>query len=146
MEKLIQEKISADHLLYVSLKYTKTADVIINLIKRWRSMIELGTDLLLKQAKKKKVIKSIPTNPRPKIETAKEAYKKNKEVLDAIGLFEFFKRAENAEKQRENEFRKNITLKILDQGKWIDINVDKLKEYSNILENFISQVKQILSK
>jgi len=30
MEDIIQEKISADHLLYVSLKYTKTCDVIIN--------------------------------------------------------------------------------------------------------------------
>ena len=59
---------------------------------------------------------------------------------------EFFKRADNAEKQRENEFRKNITLKILDRGKWVDINIDTLKEYANTLENFISQVKQILSK
>ncbi|MBU0958093.1 MAG: hypothetical protein KKF56_04780 [Nanoarchaeota archaeon] len=146
MEKIIQEKISADHLFYVSLKYTKTADVIINLLKRWSSMIELGIEALLKQAKKKKKIKSIPTNPRPRIETAKNAFKKNKEVIDAIELMEFFKRADNAEKQRENEFRKNITLKILDRGKWVDINIDTLKEYANTLENFISQVKQILSK
>jgi len=146
MEKIIQEKISADHLMYVSMKYTKTADVMINLLKRWRSMIELGIEALLKHAKKKKIIKSIPTNPRPKIETAKQAYKKNKEILNAIELMEFFKRSENAEKERENEFRKNITLKILDKGKWININVDKLKEYSATLENFISQIKQILSK
>ena len=40
MEEIIQEKISADHLLYVSLKYTKTCDVIINLLLRWRKMID----------------------------------------------------------------------------------------------------------
>ena len=39
MEEIIQEKISADHLLYVSLKYTKTCDVVLNLILRWRRMI-----------------------------------------------------------------------------------------------------------
>ena len=43
----MQEKISADHLLYVSLKYTKTCDVILNLIQRWRKMIETAIDEIL---------------------------------------------------------------------------------------------------
>ena len=34
IEELIKEKTSADHLLYVSLKYTKTCDVILNLLAR----------------------------------------------------------------------------------------------------------------
>ena len=44
----------------------------------------------------------------------------------------------------ENEFRKNVALKILDAGKWIIIDMDKLKEYSALLENFINNLKQIL--
>ena len=56
MEEIIQEKISADHLLYVSLKYTKTCDVIINLLLRWKKMIETSIDEILKRAKKKKKI------------------------------------------------------------------------------------------
>ena len=54
MEDIIQEKISADHLLYVSLKYTKTCDVMINLILRWRRMIETSIEAILKHSKKKK--------------------------------------------------------------------------------------------
>ena len=46
MEKIIKEKISADHLLYVSLKYTKTCDVIINLLLRWKIMIDIGIDII----------------------------------------------------------------------------------------------------
>ena len=60
MEKIIQEKISADHLMYVSLKYTKTADVILNLIKRWTSMIEESMNALLAKAKKQKKLATIP--------------------------------------------------------------------------------------
>ena len=63
MEEIIQEKISADHLLYVSLKYTKTCDVILNLILRWRKMIETSINELLKRAKTKKKISAVPTNP-----------------------------------------------------------------------------------
>ncbi len=145
MEKIIQEKISADHLLYVSLKYTKTCDVMLNLISRWRSMLELSVLRLLEQAKKKKLIKSIPQAPKPQIELVKEVYKKNSEVLAAIELYEFFKRVDSEEKMRENEFRKNVALKVLDRGEWITIDMDKLKEYALTLEKFISQVKQILS-
>ena len=50
MEEIIQEKISADHLLYVSLKYTKTCDVIMNLIVRWRRMIEVSIEEILTDA------------------------------------------------------------------------------------------------
>ena len=50
--EIMKEKISADHLLYVSLKYTKTCDVILNLISRWQSMIEISFDALLEKAVK----------------------------------------------------------------------------------------------
>jgi hypothetical protein len=145
MERIIQEKISADHLLYVSLKYTKTADVILNLITRWKSMIDISLDKFLESAKKKKLIKSIPQAPKPKIDLVRELYKKNDEMIQTIELYEFFKRIENDEKIRENEFRKNVALKVLDRGEWITIDMDKLKEYSAILEKFISHAKQILS-
>ncbi|MFH1500886.1 MAG: hypothetical protein ABIE22_02970 [archaeon] len=146
MERIIQEKISADHLLYVSLKYTKTGDVMLNLINRWESMIARSVVAILEKAKKKKQIKLIPTAPKQKIEKMREIYKKNEEMIQAMDLYEFFKRVENAQKTKENEFRKNVTLKVLDKGQWIDINLDTLKEYNQILERFISQVKQILSK
>ena len=144
METIIQEKISADHLLYVSLKYTKTTDIMLNLIERWKSMIELSIDKLLEKARKKKKLGSIPEVPKLKIEKVKEIYKKEKEIIDGIELHEFFKRVVKEEKIRENEFRKNVTLKVNDNGEWINIDVEKLKEYNEILERFISKLKQIV--
>lgn len=140
----MQEKISADHLLYVSLKYTKTTDVILNLLARWRSIIDLCIDKILETAKKKKQIKSIPSVPKLKIDKLKEIYKKNQAIFMILELQEFFKIVERLEKVRENEFRKNMVLKVLYRGNWIDINLDKLKEYNEILERFISALKQIL--
>ena len=144
-EDIIKEKISADHLLYVSLKYTKTCDVIINLILRWRRLIEISIDEILKHAKKKKKISSIPTNPVSKIEKVKELFKKDKEFLKVIDMYEMFRKIETLKKERIGEFRKNVTLKISYQGKEIDINLDKLKEYAENLEKFISSTKQFLS-
>jgi hypothetical protein len=144
IEKIIKEKISADHLLYVSLKYTKTCDVILNLIKRWTIMLDDCANGILEQLKKKKKIKIIPAAPRQKIELLKQELKANKEIMAAMELYEFFKRIDDSKTIREGEFRKDVRLKVNDRGEEVIINLDKLKEYSAILEKFISYVKQFL--
>lgn len=144
MDKIIQEKISADHLLYVSLKYTKTCDVIFNLLLRWRKMIETAIEEILKHAKKKKKIKSVPDSPIAKMDTIKILFKNNKEFIKVIEFYEMLRKLEDLRRERIGEFRKNVNLKIFYQGQEININLEKLKEYAEILEKFISTTKQFL--
>jgi hypothetical protein len=146
MEDIMQEKISADHLLYVSLKYTKTCDVILNLILRWRQMIESAIDRILEHAKKKKKIKSVPTNPLTKIAEVKKLFKNNKEFLEVIEMYEMFRKIEELRKDRIGEFRKNVNLRIYYKGKEINVNLEQLKIYAEKLEKFISTTKHFLLK
>lgn len=145
MEDIIQEKISADHLLYVSLKYTKTGDVILNLLLRWRKMIDTSINELLKHAKKKKKISMVPSNPVGKIESIRKLFKKDKNFLEVMDMYEMFRKIEDLRKESIGEFRKNVTLKVFYRGEEIDINLEKLKEYAEKLEKFISTTKQFLS-
>jgi len=144
MEEIIQEKISADHLLYVSLKYTKTCDVILNLLLRWRKMIETSMNEILKHAKKKKKISSVSTNVVGKIEQIRKLFKKDKEFLKVIDMYEMLRKVEDLRKERIGEFRKNVTLKIFYKGKEINVNLEQLKIYAELLEKFISITKQFL--
>ncbi|MBU2562550.1 MAG: hypothetical protein KKF68_02735 [Nanoarchaeota archaeon] len=144
MEKIIQEKISADHLFYVSLKYTKTCDVIQNLLLRWGEMIERCIKEILKHAKKKKKISIISQNPIGKIEQIKKLFKKDKDFLEVIDLYEMFRKVRDLKKERIGEFRKNVTLKITYRGEEINVNLDQLKIYAEKLEKFISTTKQFL--
>jgi len=141
MERIIKEKISADHLMYVSLKYTKTCDVILNLLLRWKIMIELGMDKLVEKAKKKKKWKPIPDAPRAKLVQLKKIYANEPIVFDALVLYELFRDVEGLDKIRESEFRKGVNLKVNYKGEEIDVNLDKLKEYMETLEKFISYLK-----
>lgn len=141
MEQIIKEKISADHLLYVSLKYTKTCDVIINLLHRWKIMIEMGINLLIDKAKKQKKWKPVPEAPRAKLVQLKKIYANNEIINETLTLYEFFRDIEQLEKIRENEFRKGVNLKVKYKGELVNINLDKLKEYSSLLEKFISSLK-----
>ena len=141
MEEIIKEKISADHLLYVSLKYTKTCDVIINLLSRWKNMINKGMDRLVEKAKKEKKWKPIPDAPRARLIQLKKLYVNNKEISAVLELYELFRDMDKLEKIRENEFRKGVNLKVNYLGNIININLIQLKDYAQILERFISQIK-----
>ena len=144
IREIIKEKTSADHLLYVSLKYTKTCDVILNLLARWESMMLVAFDALLKKALKEKKIPTLPNSPKQKIEFMRSAYKKSPAIQESIPVYIFFRRVPELTKTREGEFRKNVNLKIIEPGKVTMIDMEKLKEYSELLERFISEVKLLL--
>lgn len=143
--EILKEKTSADHLLYVSMKYTKTCDVILNLIARWKSMMDTSYDALIQKAFEDKIIKALPESPKQKIEFMKLYFKKYKAIQESISLYIFFKRVPDAQKTRGGEFRKNVNLKVIEAGGVTEINMDKLKEYADSLERFISETRQFLS-
>ncbi len=128
----------------MSLKYAKTADVILNLLTRWESMIDKCMELMLKKAKKSKEIKTIPTAPKARELVIREVYG-DELVQKVMDLYSLFRKIPDMEKIREHEFRKNVALRIISSftNKEIEINMDKLKEWNALLENFISYVRHI---
>ena len=144
IEEIIKEKTSADHLLYVSLKYTKTCDVILNLLARWKSLVELSFDAILDKRVEDGKIPAMPESPKQRIEFVKKYFKKSDEIQDVVPLYIFFKRVPDLSKTRGGEFRKNVNLKIVEPKKTTDINMEKLGEYYEIVEKFIIEIKKIL--
>lgn len=143
-EELIKEKTSADHLFYVSLKYTKTCDVILNLIARWKSLIDLSFDLIIEKGVENKKIPTKPTNPKQKLEFIKKYFSKSPSIQTILPLYIFFKRIPDLNKTREGEFRKNVNLKVIDLNKTVEINMEKLTEYAQNVDKFIEEVKVLL--
>src|SRR3989344_6205724 len=146
LEKIMKEKISADHLLYVSMKYTKTCDVMINLIKRWKIMMDYTFDALLDQAKKKKTLKKIPDAPKLRLDSISQVFAKDPAVIAALQEYQMFKLIDVLKKTKENEFRKGVCLRVTYKMQEVAINLDKLKEYADTIEKFIIFSKDYLSK
>ena len=118
----------------------------INLLFRWCRMIEISIEKILKQAKKKKKISSIPGSPVEKLEKIKGLFKKDKDFLKTIEMYEMFRKVDELRKERIGEFRKNVTLRLWYKGKEINVNLDMLKEYAANLEKFIETTKKFLAK
>ena len=109
-------------------------------------MIELSFDAILKTALKKKKISELPKSPKDKIIAIKTNFKKHEAIQEALQLYIFFRKVPELNKTRIGDFRKNVALRVEEQNKITEINMDKLKEYYEILERFISEVKHFLSK
>ena len=72
-------------------------------------------------------------------------FKKDKEIIKVLEFYEMLRKIEQLKTERIGEFRKNVTLKLFYCGKEIPVNLEKLKEYAELLEKFISKVKQYLA-
>ncbi len=144
IEEIAKEKTSADHLLYVSLKYTKTCDVILNLLARWKSLIEGSFDSIIEKYNELGKIPEMPISPKQRIEFIRKYFSKFPTIQNIIPMYIFFKRVPDLSKARESEFRKHVTLKIKDATKTTNINMEQLTEYAVKVDAFIDEVKTIL--
>ena len=135
----------AEHLFFVSLKYTKTGDVILNLIKKWEEIIDLCVDMLIKVVKKKRKMKIIPSAPRAKEILVRNSFR-NPLIKKVMDMHFLFRKMPNLEKIRDHEFRKNVTVKVIDAGKEININMDKLKEWKINIDIFLKFVQKTVEK
>jgi len=73
------------------------------------------------------------------MENSLESYKEEENMLT-----KYIKQIDELRTERIGEFRKNVALRIFYQGKEINVDLEKLKEYAEKLEKFISTTKQFL--
>lgn len=104
-------------------------------------MIEYATEVLIERAKKSKKWKPVPEAPRAKLLQLKKIYTNDPIISKVLDLYEMFRDIEKLDKVRESEFRKGVNLKVFYKGEAVNINLETLKEYADLLERFISALK-----
>ena len=102
-------------------------------------MIDISFGILIQKSGKK--WKSVPDAPRAKLIQLRKLYSDEPIVMDALDLYEFFRDMDSLNKLRESEFRRGVNLKVQYKGATVNVNLEKLAEYSQILERFISYLK-----
>jgi len=125
----------ADHLIYISLKYTKTVDVIKITIQRLINAFDFAILDVLEYAKKKKKIKSIPLSPIMRTEILKNLIK-NEILDDFIDFYFLLKKIDKADFGKKEEYRKNVTLIAFTQPDHININIETLKAFFEKTKRF----------
>lgn len=134
----------AEHLIFVSLKYTRTVDVIKNIIKRLINAYDFGIEALLKFAKSKKKIASFPIQPLAKAETIKNIFADDPQMINFINLYILFRKINTAKFSRAREYRRHVTMTaFLDNGE-VEISIDIISEYFEKTAEFIDYCSSLI--
>jgi hypothetical protein len=136
----VEEFKRVDHLYHVSLKYTRTVDVIRSVIERLIATFEHGIDALLKCLKEEKAIPEIPDSPVAKGTLMKEKCEDDK-ITQTIQEYLLLRKLMRAEYTKREEFRRHVTMIVDFGGQPINIDIDKLKEYYDDTAEFLKYAR-----
>jgi len=140
----LEELKRADHLLYVSLKYTRTKDVFLNIISRLISAFEISIQDLLKKANEKGMIKIIPITWKDKLELIPKIMgPSSKKYLKLYNKLKLIKNCQDI--KAKEEFRKGVAIKV-NLKKPITIKVDDLVNYYKQTQEFVDMVIKFIKK
>lgn len=144
LEDAYEELKRADHLLYVSLKYTRTVDIIKSIVERLINMFDFSFDAILSMLKDHNVISSIPKSPGLKANIVFDYYKKEDVMQEFYQFYQLLRAISRAEFQRSSEFRRHVKMTaMLDSGP-VEVDIDKISEYYQKSRIFLTLVRKIM--
>ena len=140
-----QELKRVDHLFYVSLKYTRTADMMKHMIDRLINAFSFGIESLLKYAKEKKKINEIPTNPTMSSKLLTQLFT-DEEVVSYMNLYLKLRKIIRADYSKREEFRRQVTMTCTIDNQVVEVNIDVLKEYYETTKNFVNYAEIVVEE
>jgi len=131
----------ADHLMYVSLKYTRTVDVLKSLIDRLINTYDYLILALLKKAG----VKDPPRIPRLRVELLRKHYADDDIILAHMNLYYLLRDIAKASFDRRREFRRHVTMTAHLDDKEVEVTIDIIDDYFRKAKEFETYVGTLLS-
>ena len=143
LDAAIEELKRVDHLIYVSLKYTRTTDVLKNVIERMITTCNCLINAMGEHAKQSGKIKNIPDLPMMKCKELKRLYPQDEIVTTFLDFYILLRTINKAEYSSINEYRRHVTLIAqLEEGEY-HIHIDKVTEFYKNLKKYLEYIKSL---
>ncbi len=134
----------ADHLIYVTLKYTRTADVIKNIIKRLVNFYDKAITSILEYAKTKETINSVPANPVQRGEALIHLYPDDEEIKKQMETYFLMRKLLRAKTKGQGEYRKTVTMIATVDDETTQINMELIHQYYEDAKHFYTHTIEII--
>lgn len=131
-----------DHLIHVTLKYTRTVDIIRNAIKRLVSTLDYQIIDVMEWAVLQKKIDKLPPVALMRCDTMEKLFKTDATVKDIIDFYHHLRKISQSEFKKKEEYRKNVALVTAD----VEVTIDKLKDYANQTKSYINYLKNLMDE
>lgn len=139
LNQAVEELKRVNHLVYVSLKYTRTVDVLLNIINR---MVDGYTEMwgaLLQKLVYEGKIEEVPDAPLQRTALIKEHYD-DEETQMNVDLYHLLRKLYRSNPEREQEFRRHVTMRTIIDGREEIVNIDVITQYHHIQRDFLNHL------
>ncbi len=138
-ESALEEIKRADHSIYVSLKYTRTVDIIKNTIKRLLSAYDITIIQALEFAKEKRKLPVVPTSAMQRAKLVAKMYPGTKRSID---FYFRMKNIDRAEFTKKEEYRKNVALIAKVASKKVEVDTVELRFIFDMTVCFLKAINE----
>ncbi len=137
-----KEMIRADHLLYVSLKYSRTVDVIRSVISRLIDAFDFASVAVLESKFDGEELRQLMHGPKTRCDGVLKVFPNSN---DHIEFYLYLRKLSKAPVvQSLNEFRKNVTFVTELDGKKIEIMIPTVEDYYYKMKKFVEYLNKEL--
>lgn len=145
IEEASEELKRVDHLVFVSLKYTRTVDVLLNAASRMIDAYEAMFKALLTKAKDARKIPDIPDTPIERGEAIQQLYSHDDEIVNNVELFFLLRKIKRSKSyDKEEEYRRHVAMRTVIDGREEVLNIDIITKYYAFQKEFFEKIKDIL--
>lgn len=141
LEDAREEIKRVDHQIYVSLKYTRTVDVLLNIINRMIDGYDFLLQALIQLAIEEKKTENMPSSPIEKGNLVKKLYDDDL-TFDNVNLYFLLRKLHRSNPQRESEYRRNVTMRTIVEGREELVTIDIITNYYHYMLEFLKTVEK----
>lgn len=137
-----QELKRVDHLIFVSLKYTRTADVLKNVIERLVSAYDNMSVALLKYAEEQGKVDEISIAPIKRCEQINEAFSDDEKIIEMCEFNSRLRRLNKLDFGKENEYRRHVAMIFDLDGEEFKFNIDIATDYYKDSKEYVTYIEE----
>lgn len=141
IEEARNELKRADHQIFVSLKYTRTADVLRNILERFISCFDYIIEGLLLKKEQLGEIFEIPVSPVAKVNELKRIYA-DEMLMRMMERYIVYRKLMNAKYKAINEYRRHVAMISEIEGEEVEVNIDNISEYYEEMKEFLKYIEE----
>ncbi|MEW5897025.1 MAG: hypothetical protein AB1668_04995, partial [Nanoarchaeota archaeon] len=133
-----------EHIVYVSLKYTRTVDVIVNAVNRMVSTYDFTIAAFLEKAKEEGRIDSAPKSPALQAKKLAELYPDDATIQKNLTFYFNLRTILKSAHLKKHEFRRHVTLLVELERSNIEIEIDTLVSCERFIHKFLYYARSII--
>ena len=139
LEEEREELKRADHIIFVSLKYTRTVDVIKNLVERLINCIGSVINRLVDHAIEAGLASEKPANVGLKCALVRNVY--GDRFSEMVAIYLHLRKVSRAEYRKSSEYRRHVAMTVSTDEGVFTIDIDKSKELYLKAKQFVEDAE-----